>query len=178
MNVIDKLKAGGVTTEEAFEIFDSLEPVEISFMLGNWKGESFPTNHPLDGILEAYRWYGKRFESQEEVHPLVFSTLSDKLVSLNPAFMGSSLNGIDRKPVRSNPFMERLFHTIMPLLATSDSSARLRMSEYRGKSSATMIYDKLPINDVFRKLDDDAVLGIMDLKGMKTPFFFILRRLG
>ncbi len=50
------------------------------------------------------------------------------------------------------------------------------MTSYRGKSSATMIYDQLPINDVFRKIDQDAVFGVMDLKGMKSPFFFILRR--
>ena len=39
-----------------------------------------------------------------------------------------------------------------------------------------MIYDQLPINDVFRKVDQDAVFGVMDLRGMKSPFFFILRR--
>ena len=50
------------------------------------------------------------------------------------------------------------------------------MTTYRGKSSATMIYDQLPINDVFRKIDQDAVFGVMDFKGMKSPFFFILRR--
>ena len=49
------------------------------------------------------------------------------------------------------------------------------MTTYRGKSSATMIYDQLPINDVFRKIDQDAVFGVMDLKGMKSPFFVILR---
>ena len=31
--------------------------------------------------------------------------------------------------------------------------ARLRMTEYRGVVSATMIYDSLPLNDVFRKVD-------------------------
>ena len=39
-----------------------------------------------------------------------------------------------------------------------------------------MIYDQLPINDVFRKIDRDTVFGVMDLKGMKLPFFFILQR--
>ncbi len=50
------------------------------------------------------------------------------------------------------------------------------MTTYRGKSSATMIYDKLPINDVFRKIDQDAVFGVMDLKGLKSPFFLMIRR--
>jgi hypothetical protein len=39
-----------------------------------------------------------------------------------------------------------------------------------------MIYDNLPINDVFRKVDQDTVLGAMDLKGIPRPFFFVLRR--
>jgi hypothetical protein len=48
--------------------------------------------------------------------------------------------------------------------------------EYRGKVSATMIYDYLPINDTFRKVDDNTVLGIMDDKQSSQPFFFILKR--
>ena len=39
-----------------------------------------------------------------------------------------------------------------------------------------MIYDQLPINDVFRQVDENCAFGIMDRKGMRKPFFFILRR--
>jgi hypothetical protein len=46
----------------------------------------------------------------------------------------------------------------------------------RGKVSATMIYDQLPINDVFRKLDDNTVIGVMDNKHEKEPLFFKLSR--
>jgi ABC-type lipoprotein export system ATPase subunit len=45
-----------------------------------------------------------------------------------------------------------------------------------GKLSATMIYDQLPTNDIFRKLDDNTVLGLMDNKTIKDPFFFKLIR--
>lgn len=68
------------------------------------------------------------------------------------------------------------FQLIMPVLRTSKSRARLRMTEYRGKVSATMIYDQLPINDVFRKLHEDTVLGVMDNKIVNDPFFFTLTR--
>ena len=64
----------------------------------------------------------------------------------------------------------------MPLFQTRRSRARVRMTEYRGKLSATMIYDALPINDVFRKVDADTVLGIMDYKGMPASLFFVLQR--
>ena len=41
-----------------------------------------------------------------------------------------------------------------------------------------MIYDSLPINDVFRKVDEDCVLGAMDMRFTPQPFFFVLRREG
>ncbi len=176
MSVRERLDAGRATTEDALELFDSLEPVDVDFMIGKWKGESFHTNHPMDGLLEAYHWYGKRFESPEDVHPLVFSTLRGGVANVNPAFVGPLLSLMDRVPMPKSAVVGRIFQALMPFLTTSRSRARLRMTTYRGKSSATMIYDQLPINDPFRKIDQDAVFGVMDLKGMKSPFFFILRR--
>ncbi len=64
----------------------------------------------------------------------------------------------------------------MKLLKTKDSKARLRMTEFRGTISATMIYDEKPIHDVFRKIDENTVLGWMDLKQQAQPYFFILQR--
>lgn len=176
MNVNELINAGSASTEQALALFDVLEPVPVEFMLGPWKGEGFATNHPMDGLLEAYHWYGKRFESTEAVHPLVFKTLGGDFAYLNPAFMGPSLGLSSRVAMPKSAAAGRMFQTFIPLMSTNKSRARLRMTEYRGKSSATMVYDQLPINDVFRKVDDNTVFGVMDLKGMKQPFFFILRR--
>lgn len=55
--------------------------------------------------------------------------------------------------------------------------ASLRLVHYRGAATATMVYDKHPIFDHFRKIDDDVVLGVMDRKGDAAPLFFYLRRL-
>ena len=176
MSILKKLNTGSGTPDNALQMFDSLEPVEVAFMLGNWKGEGFHTNHPMDGRLEAYHWYGKRFDSVEDAHPLVFSKLSSGFAYVNPAFMGPWLGLIHRAPRPKSAAIGRLFQLVMPLFTTSKSRARLRMTSYRGKSSATMIYDQLPINDVFRLIDENAVFGLMDLKGMERPFFFILRR--
>jgi hypothetical protein len=170
------LNAGGSTSKQALELFDSLEPVDVGFMVGNWKGQGFNTGHYMDGLLEAYHWYGKRFEDSENVHPLVFSTMSGGFSYVNPIFMGPSMKLSDRFPIPKSAIFGRLFQFILPLMTTYKSRARLRMTTYRDKSSATMVYDQLPINDVFRKIDENAVLGIMDLKGMMQPFFFILRR--
>ena len=176
MSIIAQVNTGSATNEEALEIFDSLEPVAVGFMIGSWTGEGFHTNHPMDGLLEAYHWYGKRFESPEDVHPLVFTTLRGGVASVNPVFMWPLLGLMHRMLMPKSAAVGRLFQVAMPLFTTSKSRARLRNTDYRGKSSATMIYDQLPINDVFRKIDENSLFGIMDLKGMKEPFFFILRR--
>ena len=39
-----------------------------------------------------------------------------------------------------------------------------------------MIYDYQPIHDVFRRVSDDALFGLMDLRDVPRPFFFVLRR--
>ncbi len=41
---------------------------------GLWRGSGEPTGHRLDGVLEQLGWFGKRFEDDERVHPLVFRT--------------------------------------------------------------------------------------------------------
>jgi hypothetical protein len=74
------------------------------------------------------------------------------------------------------PLLQALMPAALVLLRTRKPTARLRMMEHRGVVSATMIYDFLPIHDVFRSVDDDTRLGLMDLRGMAQPFFFVLRR--
>ncbi|MCX4245181.1 DUF4334 domain-containing protein [Paraliomyxa miuraensis] len=55
--------------------------------------------------------------------------------------------------------------------------ASLRVVLYRGTSTATMVYDKHPIFDHFRRVHDDLVLGVMERKGQERPLFFYLQRL-
>ena len=47
-----------------------------------------------------------------------------------------------------------------------------------GVATAAMVYDTLPIIDVFRRVTADRVLGLMDLRGLTEPFFFLLDRDG
>ena len=54
-------------------------------------------------------------------------------------------------------------------------AATLRPVTFRGKTSAAMIYDRLPIIDHFRRIDDDAVMGIMDQKGQIEVYFYLER---
>lgn len=178
MNVLEKFQTiqqqGQTTTEEALQLFDELDTVDLDFMKGRWKGSGFHTNHPMDGLLETANWYGKEFINSEQVHPLLFLDGNNKIfkVDPNPILMNLTL----RLPIPKNEAMKPLFTFINPIMKTEESKARIRMMEHRQKISATMIYDYLPINDVFRKVDENTLLGLMDFKGMHQPFFFVLNR--
>jgi hypothetical protein len=106
------------------------------------------------------------------VHPLLFYTADRRAVfPVNPALIPTSL----RLPTGRRHSYHRLITTARPVLGTAKPTARLRMTEYRGQSSATMIYDAKPINDIFRKVSDDTVLGVMDRRGDQQLYFFTLR---
>ena len=46
-----------------------------------------------------------------------------------------------------------------------NGEASLWMEEFRGEVTASMVYDGKPVHDHFKKIDDDAVIGIMNSKG-------------
>ena len=54
--------------------------------------------------------------------------------------------------------------------------AQLREVVWGGKVQATLIYDKHPMMDYFRKVTDNVVVGLGDIKGRPTDFFFWLER--
>lgn len=162
--------------QAALHRFDALEPVQTADLRGDWRGEGVPTGHPMDGALEAYHWWGKRFESDEAVHPLLFETAAGRLVAVHPGWMRPFLPWLRNGRWPRAAWLRGLARSSLPLLATTRSQARLRMIEHRGVLTAAMIYDGLPIHDVFRRIDADTVLGCMDLKDDPRPFFFLLRR--
>lgn len=55
-------------------------------------------------------------------------------------------------------------------------TARMREAAFGGKVQATLIYDKQPMMDYFRKVTDDLVIGLGDIKNRPTNFFFWLER--
>ena len=163
------------TLAAALALYDSLPPVPIEAMIGQWRGGEIATGHRFDGLLGPAGWYGKRFHSADAVDPLVFRRTDGRLFAGNPALMPLGL--LDRFPaLAKSKVSAAMFRAAAPRFATTESKARLRMTEYRGKVSATMIYDALPINDVFRLVDADTVIGAMDIRGYADPFIFTLRR--
>ena len=55
-------------------------------------------------------------------------------------------------------------------------AATVRMVEFRGVVTATMVYDQHPVFDHFRRLSDETLLGVMDRKGEDHPLVFTLTR--
>lgn len=165
------------TVDQALAIFDAAEPIEPGFMIGTWCGAEVPTGHPLDGLLGASGWWGKQFVDSETVHPLLFQRRDRKRSwALNPGLAPISLALKIRMPALAAPLLRSGIATLRPILQTRQARARLRTTTYRGQSTAAMIYDQLPIIDVFRKITDDIVIGAMDLRGTPQPYFFVLQR--
>ncbi|WP_368489217.1 DUF4334 domain-containing protein [Clostridium sp. BJN0013] len=163
-----------ISQEDAFAFYDSLEPVIPDEMWGLWKGSEMKTGHPFEGLLKAAGWYGKRFVNSEEVYPLIFEKQNGKLYAGNPTLIPITLP-FDKIPHR---IVNLAMKVVVPILSTNKSSARLREVNYRGKVTSAMVYDTKGIIDIFRKVDDNTLMGIMDIKGIKTDksYFFILDR--
>ncbi|GAA3570415.1 DUF4334 domain-containing protein [Microlunatus spumicola] len=158
----------------ALALFDALPAVAVEDLAGAWRGYEVRTGHPLDGLLERYGWWGKRFDSPEEAHPLVFEDARGRF-GVDPdgiplALLVRSSGLLHQRPLALVARrLRRLRRTMRP-------KARLRMVEHRGVVTAAMVYDALPVLDHFRRVDPDTLLAVMDARGVSEPFFFLLRR--
>lgn len=164
----------GVAPGAALDRFDGLPEVAPEAILGRWRGAELPTGHPLDGLLGRLGWYGKLFRGPDDVQPLLFRRPSGEPMPVDPALMPVRVALRWPALARSAP-ARASFAALRPLLRARTPKARLRRIEFRGRSSAAMIYDRQPIIDHFRRVDDASLLGLMDLRGV-APFFFLLRR--
>jgi GXWXG protein/Domain of unknown function (DUF4334) len=163
------------TTDEALAMFDAAEPIQPDFMIGTWRGAELPTGHPLDGLLAASGWWGKQFVDSETVHPLLFRAGATRW-AMNPGLVPMRLGLAVAIPARVAPLLRWGVAACRPVLQTRRARARLRATSYRGVVTAAMIYDQLPVIDVFRKISDDVAIGVMDLRGTPLPYFFVLER--
>jgi GXWXG protein/Domain of unknown function (DUF4334) len=167
--------AAGTAPAAALAFFDRCGTVEPAGMTGRWRGSGLPTGHPFDGLLEAYGWYGKEIADAETVHPLLFRDSSGRPRAVDPAYAPLALlraaPGLARLPVA-----RRGFAVLRPLRYTRRPAARVRRVEHRGVVTAALVYDRLPVVDVVRRVAAGTVLGLMDMRGVTAPFFFVLRR--
>ncbi|MET9024497.1 DUF4334 domain-containing protein [Nocardia sp. NPDC004168] len=162
------------TAQEAWALFDRLPAARVEDVTtGRWRGEELDTGHPMDGVLVASGWYGKQFDGPDSVHPLLF-TSGGAVFAVDPRRVPVALAG--RVPLPGVRALRKLLPVLRPALRTRKHTARLREVEYRGVTSAAMVYDHLPIIDHFRRADEHTLLGVMDLRGMAEPYFFVLHR--
>jgi hypothetical protein len=64
-------------------------------------------------------------------------------------------------------------------VAMGKGEASLWLEDFRGEVTATMVYDGQPVHDHFKRIDDDAVMGIMNGKGVLDDgryYYFFLER--
>jgi hypothetical protein len=162
------------TQEQAFELFDSLAPMKLDELTGLWRGREVFTGHPLEGLLSTCGWYGKRFDDSENVFPMIFARPNGSTFCTNPARMPLDA----RLTSLPGSLMRLLFRCAYPYLVTRASGARLRTIEFRGVSDACMVYDRLAVLDVFRRIDANTLFCIMDMKDDPSDktFFFQLYR--
>lgn len=170
-----RLQADGCTPEQAWALFDRLPVAAVDeIVTGRWQGSEIRTGHPFDGVLGASGWYGKQFDDANSVHPLLFSDTEGKIFAVDPRRVPLSLTG--KVPLPGVRAIRKSLRYTGIALRTQRYTARLRAVEYRGVLSAAMVYDHLPIIDHFRRVDADTLFGVMDMRGMTEPYFFILRR--
>ena len=76
---------------------------------------------------------------------------------------------------RSRP-VRMAFQAVRSLFRSEQSAARLHAEIFRGRRSAAMTYAQRAITDHFRRIDHDRLLGLMEMRGMERPYFFLLTR--
>ena len=139
--------------ERVLELFSQLEPVSVDSMIGLWRVAAFGRSArdpiaipPGPGPLPQREGLGMR------------KLYGKRFVARDHA----------------EPIVCR--DEDGSLVASVDFGvARLRELSFRGTSSAGMVYDTQPWIDYFRKLDDDTLVAMIDMKGtpMGTGFFML-----
>lgn len=169
------LQQNGCTRAQAQELFDGLPAAQVSDLApGRWVGSELATGHTFDGLLAASGWYGKEFRSAEEVDPLLFRN-NTPVFAVNPGLL-PPMSVIAQVPRPLVALAKKGLPVLRFLLGTRKGRARLRLVEHRGVQTVAMVYDQKPIIDVFRKVSDSTLLGVMDCRGLDEPYFFVLDR--
>lgn len=72
IRIKEMIAQGCANCDVLLTIFDQAEAIPCEFMFGQWRGAEIKTGHPIEGLLELSKWYGKVFNDNEHVYPLIF----------------------------------------------------------------------------------------------------------
>ncbi|AZG47217.1 GXWXG domain-containing protein [Gordonia insulae] len=157
--------------------FDSLPACDIQMLKGRFAGQEILTGHSLDGSLAAVSWFGKQFDAPDRVHPLLVADSRGRVFPLRPGVIPmAAMTGSIPIPRVSASAAPGAWSFLGPLVRARRYGARLEERDHRGIRTAAMPYTHKPIVDVFRAIDDETVLGMMEYPQMTRPYFFTLRR--
>lgn len=155
--------------------FKTLQPVLPEEMIGLWRGSEIAADHPLDGVLENLAWFGKRFQPDLKADALLFQFTPGSLVPLEPAAFPIRL-AIRLAPLARTKLARAIFPRLQQVLRAHGTTAMLTLRMVDGEETAAMVYDKLPIADYFRRVDENEVAGMMVVDGDERRYFFRLRK--
>jgi hypothetical protein len=155
--------------------FRSLQSVLPAEMVGVWRGEGIPSGHPLDGVLENLRWFGKRFQADLRADALLFQWRPGRPVPIEPAYFPIWL-AIRFAPLGRTSVARNWFSYLQKPLRARGTTAMLTLRMMDGSETAAMVYDKQPIVDHFRRVANGEVVGMMVVAGEEQRYFFRLRR--
>lgn len=161
--------------KEVTRWFRSLEPVRPEDLVGLWKGDGHPSGHPLDGVLDNLHWFGKRFHPDMRADALLFEGEPGRLVPIDPKFFPIRLASTFARFGRSARAWN-LFSRIRPRLRARGTTASLQIRMDDGAMTAAMVYDRQPIVDYFRRINDQELAGMMVVERDPRRFFFRLTK--
>lgn len=161
---------------ELLGYFDTLDTVGAEAMTGLWQGHGQPSGHPFDGVLENLGWFGKRFHASGRADPLLFQSGPGRLVAIDPARIPIGL-ALRLGSFGRSAMARSLFAYFRRALRASGPTASLQPRAFRGGMTAAMVYDRQPIADYFRRVDERTLLGVMEIRDDPRFFFFTLTRM-
>lgn len=115
--------------------------------------------------LTGAGWFGMRLPDDDNVDTLLYRNGDGGLFATDPAAVATSIaeDVPDVTAIRS-------------LVEATNPVACMRMVEYRGTLSAAVVYKRQPIIDYLRRIDDNTVLGAVELTGPRLTKHFVLSR--
>ena len=141
-------------TEKFLDLFSQLEAVSVDSMIGLWRVTAFG------------RTPRKPIADQPDPGPLP----RREGLGISKLYGKRFITPDDAEPIVS------LAEDVSLVASVDFGVARLRELSFRGTSSAGMVYDQQPWIDYFRKIDDDTLVALIDMKGKPVDVgFFMLR---
>ena len=161
----DLIHAGTKTYEQVDALFATLPPVTIEALIGTWRAAYIPRVSGYQRVIDM-GWYGMRFTDENTVDTMLIVDGSD-------VFAADVIKLAGAMTAETRHMSE-----LRSEIETHEPTCCLRMIEHRGALSAAAIYDRQPVIDYFRLIDDNAVVCAAEGRGRTEVAYSVLQRVG